>query len=167
MKDYKTKYWNCSTGMLENRTTNAKDIANAFFNLTISCVGTFSTVVSVFGIGVSALGVYQAFHGPVVYGQQGDYVSTNTIYDKIEKLTSVYIAGNWQPGSYTYKVWLNRADVYQFYGWTGASDLQQKSISTVHYSQYYNDVAWAILNAPTVQYDYPVRLQSCGYDVIL
>lgn len=167
MQDYKTKYWHASTHMLENKTENAKDIANAFFNLTISSIGTISQIVSIFGVGISALSVYQTLYGPVVYGQQGDFVTTNTIYDIIHKETSVYFNGEWEQGSYTYKVWLDRADVYQFYGWTGDSDLQKKSINTVFYSEHYNDNEWAILNAPCEQFDFPIRLQICGYNVVL
>lgn len=168
-RDISVKYWHMRTDMIENKGSNAKDIANAFINFIISAIGVGSTSVSAFGAGLSALDVYQAAYGTVSYGSHADYTNTLVVYDKIEKQTDMEFAGSWHdPGCISYKVWLDRNDTYQFYSSSGNSHLSKTPINFTYYSESFQSAAARVLyNFPTTYYDDAIRFRIYSTTVVL
>lgn len=149
-KDTIVTYKNGSSGMQEIAAgTKTKNIASKLINLVISAVGIRSKSVSIFGAGLSALDVFVVDKGPVSYGAVKDRLSGNLIYDKYEKLTAMADNGG---SSYTfgyctsYKVYIQRCDVYQFYVSTGESLTEEQGIWEYQYSENYLNPARKIEN---------------------
>lgn len=137
-KDEIVEYRNCSTGYVTFASgEETKDICEALFNLYVGAVGLVSKSVSIIGTGLSVL---SAFGEEVVTGSPTDKSQINLIYDKLEKYTSVYMSGNgWVPGCKSYKVWLNRGTVYQYYADNAREKYTNTNYNEVMYSESYNN----------------------------
>ena len=161
-KDYSVKYWNCSTPLDEVNGSQAKSTASAFFNVLLSAAGVASQTISLFGVGISALSAYEAVKGTVSYGTQNDELRAKVIYDKIVKVTSWYMSGIWNEGLTTYKVWLNKDNVYQYYASTGNGYLHEKKINKICYSENFESPAKAIYDSGfALNWDAMIRLRIC------
>lgn len=152
MKDYMVKYWHNHTPVIEKNGNTALSNAATFINFGVTIAGTFINLPAfvVYGIGTSALDVYEIFNGPVVYGTSGDYMYTMVTYDYITKWTYVWSSNIWQLGCMSEKYWLDQQATTQFFASNG--DIEQTTVT---------------LNAPynTENYNYPAptAVQYMGY----
>ena len=161
---------NSSTGMVDCNGTSAKDNASAFTSFLISAAGVTNVIIGVFSAGMSALEAYEEIHGTVVQGAQSDRFYANIIYNKIQKSTRVYGNDSWLLGCISYMVWLNRADVYQYYCETGEGELLQPSINQNYFSEHYQSpeqtaVAYAFYDQAYL--DGSIRINVFNTNIVL
>lgn len=142
MKDYKLIARNHNTGFADVSGKRAKATATKIKDFLITSAGMASKAVSLFSLGMSAYDVFVAAYGPVRQEADGDILEAAVIYDTIVKYTYMKDpAGYYQEGCVSYKAWVNKATVYQFYEDNGEEDIEQVSINEEYFSENYDDPA--------------------------
>lgn len=168
-RDTIVKYTNSSTGMIEKKGTDVKTVANSFVSFILSATGVTSKTVSAFGVGQSALDVFETIYGPVAYGSNDDQLYTLVLYDKLEKQTDMQFGSTWYDvGLISYRVALTRNDTYQLYAATGNSFLKKYDLNTTYYSEHFQDAADTVIkNFPTAVFDGAIRIKIHSTNVVL
>lgn len=106
-------------------------------NLAITVAGTVYSlpVFAAYGIGSSALSVYQDIYGTISSGTSADYLNTYTSYDKLIKYTYVGTSQNAKSyGCTSYKAWINTTYMDQYYAQKG----QRNATSTYQNKTYFS-----------------------------
>lgn len=149
------EYNNCSTEMIKQNGSSAKNKADSFVNFTISCVGCVSQTIGIFGAGKSALDMFIAFNGPVSVGTSQDKTYTSLLYNKKTMQTDCYSdsVSMWEEGCLSRYASIYQNSTYQFYSSNGKDKLIQTNLSTTYISKHYADYQFAINNAPVCYID--------------
>lgn len=150
--------------------TSARNKASAFTSFLISLTGTagpYSTAVSLFSTGQSALSLYQSMFGSVTIGNSNDEIFTSLLYDKLVRTTrreNTVSPGSYNIGGYTTcKIWLNKQTTYQYYSQRGNDNTSERYINQILGSNYYSNAAYmAMINYPNSLVDDPVVIKFLG-----
>lgn len=144
LKDYFVELGNANTGMVEKKGTNTNTWAKSLFNLIISAGGTVSTTISLFGVGISAFDFFVSLFGKVERTNTKDYISVDTVYNKIGKSTYVLDGDMWLFSLGTQKATITQVNVYQFYADNGNTSYKNTMPNKVHKTENYDNPNMAI-----------------------
>lgn len=144
LKDYFVELGNANTGMVSKRGTAVSSWAASLFNLIISGGGLASTEVSIFGVGISALDVFESVFGRVEHTNTNDYISEDTVYNKLGKSTYVLLNDMWLFSLGTQKITITQVNVYQFYAYSGETSYENVPKNSVHKTENYDNPNMAI-----------------------
>lgn len=144
LKDYFVELGNANTGMVSKRGKNASTWAASLFNLVISGGGLASKTVSIFGVGISALDFFESLFDKVEQTNTSDYISEDTVYNKLGKSTYVLDGDMWLFSLGTQKITITEVNVYQFYASDGHTSYEPISKNSVHKTENYDNPNMAI-----------------------
>lgn len=144
LKDYFVELGNANTGMVSKRGREASSWAARLFNLIISGGGVASKTVSIFGVGISALDFFESLFDEVEQTNTSDYISEDTVYNKLGKSTYVLDGGMWLFSLGTQKITITEVNVYQFYADDGHTSYESIAKNSVHKTENYDNPNMAI-----------------------
>ena len=144
LKDYFVELGNANTGMVSKRGTEASSWAASLFNLIISGGGVASKTVSIFGVGISALDFFESVFDQVQQTNTSDYISEDTVYNKLGKSTYVLDDDMWLFSLGTQKITITEVNVYQFYADDGHTSYESIPKNSVHKTENYDNPNMAI-----------------------
>ena len=142
--DYFTKYTNLSISEEVSGTTVKPKMSDAV-SISATIVGLANSFFSYLSTGLSLYTYFTALFGTVSTASSGDRAYVNLIFDKLEK-TTVGRSSPWLNETFmTHKVWLNRADHYQYYSSKGNSRSGSVYLNSTLYTANYNSAVETIM----------------------
>ena len=159
LKDYFIELGNSHTGWVEKTGKSASDWAAKLYDAVLSTTGVVSKHVSVISAGISVLDFALEAAGIKVVprASSDDYVTVDTVFNKLGKSTYVLENGDWQFSLQTASATVTTINTYCFYPETGKTPMSTSNPNTSIATENYNNPRKAIEMLGVGYSDDPIR----------